>query len=206
MHDSDLINDATVDAAQRELGRCLAGLRESANYSQAELARKIGYSRTAVGDAEHGRRTISGSFWAATDSALNAKGELIDKYERISVRRKRIVATRAATRAIERAAAREARTAARSTVAAVLSAATGAKPVPAIAAIVIVWADGTTTTATPPSRRRKPVPAGSPAVPFRQPANALQVRTGSPAIRPRPSPAPLARPNRPPHPRQPPTR
>jgi DNA-binding XRE family transcriptional regulator len=43
-----------IDAAWEDLGRQLADLRRSAGLTQQELARRIGFSRTAVAEAETG--------------------------------------------------------------------------------------------------------------------------------------------------------
>ncbi len=43
-----------IDAAREDLGRQLADLRRSAGLTQQELARRPGFSRTAVAEAETG--------------------------------------------------------------------------------------------------------------------------------------------------------
>jgi ribosome-binding protein aMBF1 (putative translation factor) len=52
-----------IAAARVEAGRLLACIRHAAGLSQVQLAKRIGYSATAVAHAERGRRPVSGEFW-----------------------------------------------------------------------------------------------------------------------------------------------
>jgi diguanylate cyclase (GGDEF)-like protein len=71
-----------IVAARRELGARLATMRTEAGLTQAELARRAGYSRSAIANAESGQ-AMSASFWARVDRALGAAGELVAACNRI---------------------------------------------------------------------------------------------------------------------------
>jgi hypothetical protein len=64
------------DCQLRELGRRLAARRAAAGFTQEELARRAGYSRSAISTAELGIRPGSLQFWARCDAALGMGGEL----------------------------------------------------------------------------------------------------------------------------------
>lgn len=66
-----------------ELGHRLRQARIAAGHSQQGLGTKIGYSRTAVSNAEKGSLEVSRMFWAACDQALGAGGELVAAYDEI---------------------------------------------------------------------------------------------------------------------------
>jgi transcriptional regulator with XRE-family HTH domain len=75
------------DAAQarvlrRELGQRLKGLREAAGLSQQQVARRVGYTRSAVSNAEsggHARRR----FWELCDELFGAAPTLASGYDQI---------------------------------------------------------------------------------------------------------------------------
>jgi transcriptional regulator with XRE-family HTH domain len=57
-------------ARRQELGRSLRSERIRAGLLQRELARKIGYSRSAVGNAEAGHSSYARRFWELCDEVL----------------------------------------------------------------------------------------------------------------------------------------
>gem|GEM_PF-972933 len=71
-----------IATARRELGIQLASLRTQAGLTQLELARRAGYSRSAIANAESGQ-AMSASFWARADRAVGAGGRLADVHARI---------------------------------------------------------------------------------------------------------------------------
>jgi transcriptional regulator with XRE-family HTH domain len=78
MRDSD-----TVAAMRRELGRQLANRRKAAGYVQRELGVVLGYSRTAIANAETGGTRVGRQLWASADRVLGT-GELFARgYDRI---------------------------------------------------------------------------------------------------------------------------
>lgn len=73
----------TVGVMRRELGRQLATRRQAAGYVQRELAALVGYSRTAIANAETGSAVIGRQLWERADRALGT-GELFARgYARI---------------------------------------------------------------------------------------------------------------------------
>jgi transcriptional regulator with XRE-family HTH domain len=72
-----------VTALRRELGRQLAGRRKAAGYAQRELGVLVGYSRTAIANAETGGTALGSQLWQAADRVLGT-GELFTRgYDRI---------------------------------------------------------------------------------------------------------------------------
>jgi transcriptional regulator with XRE-family HTH domain len=72
-----------VTALRRELGRQLAGRRKAAGYAQRELGVMMGYSRTAIANAETGGAALGRQLWQAADRVLGT-GELFALgYDRI---------------------------------------------------------------------------------------------------------------------------
>jgi len=68
---------------RRELGHQLATRRKEAGYIQRELGDLLGYSRTAVGNAETGIARLGREIWQRADRVLGT-GELFTRgYERI---------------------------------------------------------------------------------------------------------------------------
>jgi len=57
---------------REELGRSLKTVRQAAGLLQRELAHKIGYSRSAVGNAETGQSGYAHRFWELCDEVLAA--------------------------------------------------------------------------------------------------------------------------------------
>jgi transcriptional regulator with XRE-family HTH domain len=64
-----------VAAMRRELGRQLAARRKAAGHLQRELAALVGYSRTAIANAETGATGLGRQLWERADQVLGA-GEL----------------------------------------------------------------------------------------------------------------------------------
>jgi predicted kinase/DNA-binding XRE family transcriptional regulator len=76
----------TITGARRDLGILLARHREAANYTQASLARHVGYSRSTVANAEVGQGAAR-HFWEKADEALGANGRLLAAYEQVEAMR-----------------------------------------------------------------------------------------------------------------------
>jgi hypothetical protein len=72
-----------VTALRCELGRQLAGRRKAAGYAQRELGVLVGYSRTAIANAETGGTALGRQLWQGADRVLGT-GELFARgYDRI---------------------------------------------------------------------------------------------------------------------------
>lgn len=72
-----------VAALRRDLGRQLAIRRKAAGYVQRELGVLVGYSRTAIANAETGGTKVGRQLWQRADQVLQT-GELFSRgYERI---------------------------------------------------------------------------------------------------------------------------
>lgn len=79
-------NEESVAAARLALGKRLARLRRDGSYTQHGLAMLIsGYSRSAVADAERGRRLLKREFWVTCDQVLHAGGSLVEEFERVEM-------------------------------------------------------------------------------------------------------------------------
>lgn len=125
--------DAPRAAGAGALSAGLARRRKALGLTQPGLAALTGYSATTIGHAETGRNWQSREFWEKTDRALAAGGRLLDLYEAY-------------------------------TAAAATAAEPGPEPEPparaeppAPARIVIIWSDGTVTTAYPPAAGPAPL-------------------------------------------------
>jgi transcriptional regulator with XRE-family HTH domain len=83
-----VVRDSDAAAAmRRELGRQLAARRKAAGYVQRELGVFLGYSRTAIANAETGGARIGRQFWERADRVLET-GELFARgYDRIQAQR-----------------------------------------------------------------------------------------------------------------------
>ncbi len=69
--------------ARRQLGVQLAVLRDAARLTQAELARRVGYVRSTVGNVETGRQRVPRRFWIQCDQILATGGVLTEAHDRI---------------------------------------------------------------------------------------------------------------------------
>jgi hypothetical protein len=72
---------------RRELGEKLASRRRAAALSQVALARRVGYSRSAVAGAECGHQQSSAGFWRRCDETLGAGGALMGTYQQLAAAR-----------------------------------------------------------------------------------------------------------------------
>jgi transcriptional regulator with XRE-family HTH domain len=70
-----------IRALHRELGRALAGWRRAGDFTQAELGRKVGYSRSTISTVESGRQQVPREFWESCDQLLGA--DLAAHYDRV---------------------------------------------------------------------------------------------------------------------------
>jgi transcriptional regulator with XRE-family HTH domain len=71
---------------RRALGRELAALRRQAGLTQRQFAPLIGYSRSALSDAELGRYHTLRDFWRRAEAALRAGTALTERYDAIEHR------------------------------------------------------------------------------------------------------------------------
>jgi transcriptional regulator with XRE-family HTH domain len=72
---------------RKTIGDLLASLRNSVGLSQHALARRIGYSRSAIASAETGHGLPAKVFWDKCDEILTADGALERAYHRIAADR-----------------------------------------------------------------------------------------------------------------------
>jgi DNA-binding XRE family transcriptional regulator len=69
---------------RRAMGRQLAAVRNRTGFSQWQLARVIGYSRSTLSDAELGRHRIGRAFWQRCQEVLEDEDpNLVATYDRI---------------------------------------------------------------------------------------------------------------------------
>jgi transcriptional regulator with XRE-family HTH domain len=80
--------DDTITQANRELGTRLAALREAAGFTQARLARQVGYSRSTVANAEAGQGAAR-HFWEMCDEAFGGGSGLLGMFDEIKALRRR---------------------------------------------------------------------------------------------------------------------
>jgi len=76
-----VITPEDVVAARRDLGRRLAALRQAAGLTQVDLAGRVSYSRSTIGNAEVGRGEYSRRFWQRCDRELGADGALLAAHD-----------------------------------------------------------------------------------------------------------------------------
>ncbi len=76
-----VITPGHVAEARRDLGRRLAALREAAGLTQADLAVRVSYSRSTIGNVETGRQKIPRGFWQCCDRELGADGVLLAAHD-----------------------------------------------------------------------------------------------------------------------------
>lgn len=87
---------------RRELGRELATWRKTAGFTQAQLGRKAGYSRSTVSTVESGGQQVPRAFWESCDDLLCTGGALTNHFDR--VHQAQIAERRAAAGRLARAA------------------------------------------------------------------------------------------------------
>jgi DNA-binding XRE family transcriptional regulator len=81
-------------AARLELSLTLKAARQAAGLLQRELAHKIGYSRSAVANAETGQCVHADQFWGLCDEVLGTGGTLARACNEIRTRRiRRVIET-----------------------------------------------------------------------------------------------------------------
>lgn len=71
-----------AEACQR-LGRQLAAWRDLAGLTQVALARRINYSRSAIGNVEIGRDRSTRRFWQSADAEVGAGGALVAAFDQV---------------------------------------------------------------------------------------------------------------------------
>src|SRR6266568_7479489 len=69
-------------ATYQDLGARLAALREAAGFTQASLARRIGYSRSTVANAEAGQGAAR-HFWEMCEEVLGGDSGLLGLFDEI---------------------------------------------------------------------------------------------------------------------------
>ncbi|GAA4727341.1 helix-turn-helix domain-containing protein [Phytohabitans rumicis] len=69
--------------ARRHLGAQLAALRDAAGLRQHELAPKVGYGRSTIGNVEIGSQRVPRQFWLDCDDVLGTGGILTEHYDAI---------------------------------------------------------------------------------------------------------------------------
>ncbi|MFI9643959.1 helix-turn-helix domain-containing protein [Micromonospora sp. NPDC051925] len=72
-----------IDDARRNLGRHLARRRKTVGLRQADLAKLIRYSRSAIAGVEAGRDNTTRIFWYNADVALGARGALLSLFDQL---------------------------------------------------------------------------------------------------------------------------
>ena len=136
--------ERTQANAARALSAALASRRRAAGLTQPQLAAITGMSVTSIGHAETGRLWQSRRFWELVDKGLRAGGELLALHDAY-----RAAAVPADPATVPEDA--EVSAAASPTLAVAASA--------PVAAVTIIWADGTVTTVYSPETPARPAGA-----------------------------------------------
>ncbi len=76
-----------VLALRRELGVRLKALRLAAGYTQPQLARTTGYSRSTISTVEGGGQNVPLTFWERCDQVLETGGALTAEFGRVEGQR-----------------------------------------------------------------------------------------------------------------------
>ena len=74
----------TAQEFRRDLGRALRTARDTAGYSQEQLARRTGHARSTISMAERGAQDMSRVFWQRCDAALAPEPALAALYEQLA--------------------------------------------------------------------------------------------------------------------------
>jgi DNA-binding XRE family transcriptional regulator len=77
----NLATSDQIRLLRRELGRELAERRKTAGYTQAELGRRVGYSRSTISTVESGGQQVPRAFWESCDALLGAG--LAERFDRV---------------------------------------------------------------------------------------------------------------------------
>jgi transcriptional regulator with XRE-family HTH domain len=93
---------STLDELRRALGDQLRTWRQKARLSQAQLARRVGYSRSSVASAETGDHQPAEDLWARCDEMLGAGGSIAAAYRELAAHRDRQARERARRAEAER--------------------------------------------------------------------------------------------------------
>jgi transcriptional regulator with XRE-family HTH domain len=93
---------STLDELRRALGEQLRTGRQKARLSQAQLARRVGYSRSSVASAETGDHQPAEDLWARCDELLGAGGSIAAAYRELAAHRDRQARERARRAEAER--------------------------------------------------------------------------------------------------------
>lgn len=80
---ADRITPAQVAEASKRLGQQLASWRDMAGLTQVKLARRISYSRSAIGNVEIGRDRSTRQFWQRADAEVGASGALVAAFDQV---------------------------------------------------------------------------------------------------------------------------
>jgi DNA-binding XRE family transcriptional regulator len=72
-----------VREARRQLGAQLAAFRDAAGLRQQDLAPKVGYGRSTIGNVETGSQRVPRQFWLDCDRVLQTGGALTEGYDAI---------------------------------------------------------------------------------------------------------------------------
>jgi DNA-binding XRE family transcriptional regulator len=78
--------------ARCTLGVQLAACRRAVGLSQAQLAEKIGFSRSTIANVETGRQHVPRGFWESADTAVSAGGSLVAAHEELAAAAQRTLA------------------------------------------------------------------------------------------------------------------
>src|SRR5260370_14482335 len=86
--DGSRVRDSeAVLALRRELGVRLKALRLAAGYTQPQLARTTGYSRSTISTVEGGGQNVPLTFWERCDQVLETGGALTAEFGRVEGQR-----------------------------------------------------------------------------------------------------------------------
>jgi DNA-binding XRE family transcriptional regulator len=67
--------------ARDALGTRLAACRHAVGLNQAQLAERIGFSRSTIANVETGRQHAPREFWQSADTAVSAGGSLLAAHD-----------------------------------------------------------------------------------------------------------------------------
>jgi transcriptional regulator with XRE-family HTH domain len=73
-----VVTSEDIRLLRRELGKELAGWRQAVGFTQAQLGRKVGYSRSTVSTVESGGQQVPREFWVSCDELLGTAGRLTE--------------------------------------------------------------------------------------------------------------------------------